>query len=194
LRREPGAGARLFFALWPDPGWCEQLLEAAQPLIAGGAGRSVAKSDLHVTLCFLGAVAEDVATRLPERAARIESAAFELLFDAFEYWPRSRILAASCSIVPVAASELARRLRSLALELGLQPDLKPLRPHITLLRAVTGWDARSAVAPAAALRLALTAGRFYLAQSHALGANTAEIAPMSRYTALACWPLRAAPA
>src|ERR1700722_12542328 len=116
LRREPGAGARLFFALWPDPGWCEQLLEAAQPLIAGGAGRSVAKSDLHVTLCFLGAVAEDVATRLPERAARIESAAFELLFDAFQDWPRSRILAASCSIVPVAASELARKLRALALE------------------------------------------------------------------------------
>jgi RNA 2',3'-cyclic 3'-phosphodiesterase len=183
---------RLFFALWPDPDWCEHLLEAAQPVIAGRTGRSVAKSDLHVTLCFLGATDERVAARLPERAAAIESAAFELVFDGFEYWPQARILAASCSSAPAAAGELARKLRALGLELGLQPDWKPLRPHITLLRRVSGWDARSGVMPTPALRLALTAARFYLAQSHELGADTGEIAPARRYTALGCWSLRAA--
>jgi len=172
---------RVFFALWPDPGWCEPLLDAAQPLLAGAAGRPLAQVDLHVTLCFVGAVDEPMVERLRERAASIESDGFELLFDAFEYWPRARILAATCSSAPAAADALASALRETALGLGLQPDL---------LRAA-GVQAASLLAePVPALRLALPVRRFYLAQSHELGADSAETAPPRRYAVLAGWPLR----
>ena len=181
---------RVFFALWPDPGWCEPLLDAAQPLLAGAAGRPLAHDDLHVTLCFVGAVDEPMVERLRERAASIESDGFELLFDAFEYWPRARILAATCSSAPAAADALASALRETALGLGLQPDLKPWRAHMTLLRAA-GVQAASLLAePVPALRLALPVRRFYLAQSHELGADSAETAPPRRYAVLAGWPLR----
>ena len=183
---------RLFFALWPDPGWCEALLDAAQPLLAGAAGSPLRQSDLHVTLCFLGAVDEPLVERLRERVASIESAAFELLFDAFEYWPRARILAATCSRAPAAAHELASTLRASALGLGLQLDLKPWRAHMTLLRAASAPAASLLAEQAPALRLTLPARGFYLAQSHELGADSAETAPRGRYTVLACWPLRAA--
>jgi RNA 2',3'-cyclic 3'-phosphodiesterase len=183
---------RLFFALWPDPGWCEALLDAAQPLLAGAAGSPLAQSDLHVTLCFLGAVDEPMVEPLRERAASIDSAAFELLFDAFEYWPRARILAATCSSAPAASNELASTLRASALGLGLQPDLKPWRAHMTLLRAASGQAQRLLAEPAPALRLTLPAPGFYLAQSHELAADSAETAQRRRYTVLARWPLRAA--
>jgi 2'-5' RNA ligase len=181
---------RLFFALWPEAGWYEPLLRAAQPLLAGAAGRPLAQVDLHVTLCFLGAVDEPAVAALCERAAGIESQGFELLFDAFEYWPRARILAATCSSAPAAANELASTLRSMALELGLQPDLKPWRAHMTLLRAAS-VQASLLAERAPALRLTLPARGFYLAQSHELGADSAETAQRRRYTVLGCWPLRA---
>lgn len=182
---------RLFFALWPDPGWCEPLLDAAQPLLAGAAGSPLGQFDLHVTLCFLGAVDEPMVEHLRECAATIESAAFELLFDAFEYWPRARILAATCSSAPAAANALASTLRAMALELGLQPDLKPWRAHMTLVRAASVQAASLLPERAPALRLTLPAPGFYLAQSHELGADSAETAQRRRYTVLACWPLRA---
>jgi 2'-5' RNA ligase len=183
---------RVFFALWPDPGWCDPLLDAAQSLLAGAAGSPLAQFDLHVTLCFLGALDEPAVERLRERAASVESAAFELLFDAFEYWPRGRILAATCSSAPAAAHELVSTLRAMALGLGLQPDLKPWHAHMTLVRAASAQTAFAPAARAPALRLTLPARGFYLAQSHELGADSAETAQRRRYTALACWPLRAA--
>jgi 2'-5' RNA ligase len=128
---------------------------------------------------------------LRECAATIESPAFELLFDAFEYWPRARILAATCSRAPAAANELASTLRAMALGLGLQPDLKPWRAHITLLRAASVQAASLLAERAPALRLTLPARGFYLAQSHELGADSAETDPTRRYAVLACWPLRA---
>jgi 2'-5' RNA ligase len=182
---------RLFFALWPEAGWYEPLLRAAQPLLAGAAGRPLAQLDLHVTLCFLGAVDEPAVAALSERAAGIESQGFELLFDAFEFWPRARILAATCSSAPASASELASTLRATALGLGLQPDLRPWRAHMTLLRAASAPAPVLLAQHAPALRLSLPARRFYLAQSHELGANCAETAPTRRYSVLAGWPLRA---
>ena len=167
------------------------MLDAAWPLLAGAAGRPVAQVDWHVTLCFVGAVDEPMLERLRERAASIESGAFELLFDAFEYWPRARILAATCSAAPAAAHALASALRDTALGLGLEPDLKPWRAHMTLLRAASAPSAQRLTEQASALHRALPARGFYLAQSHELGADSAETAPPRRYALLASWPLRA---
>src|SRR6202034_4414710 len=58
-RRGGGPGAalrRLFFALWPEVGWCSRLMQAAAPALAAAGGRALALADWHVTLCFLGAV------------------------------------------------------------------------------------------------------------------------------------------
>jgi 2'-5' RNA ligase len=179
----------VFFALWPDAGWCAQLLDAAAPLLRGQAQRALRAADLHVTLCFLGAVDEPRVMRLRERAGAIRAEAFELRFDAFEFWPRSRVLAARCADVPTAANELARALAELALELGLQPDRQALRPHVTLLRGVAPEDLPYSGECPLALHLPFSARHFDLAYSFAPASSIGAAQPACRYDRLASWPL-----
>jgi RNA 2',3'-cyclic 3'-phosphodiesterase len=182
---------RTFFALWPDASWRGQLLGAAQARIAGCAGRVLASVDLHVTLCFLGAIEESNMAALCQRAALLQAPEFELAFDALEYWPQSRVLAATGSQVPEAATTLACALRASARSLGLYPDEQPLRPHVTLVRAAQTPQRPPGHALALSPPLRFAARRFYLAQSHELEAATATAAQTGRYARLASWPLRA---
>ena len=184
------ATRRLFFALWPEADFIARLRAAARPLGPPG-GRAVADLDLHVTLCFLGAVAESTLPALCERAAALQLPPFELEFEAIEYWSRARVLAATSASLPAAAVALARALQALARTLGLGVDERPLRAHVTLLRGL----AASSVSAAGPLRLSppprLAASNFYLAQSQQLEATSAgSLAPPCRYSRLAAWPLR----
>jgi 2'-5' RNA ligase len=182
----------MFFALWPEPDWSGQLLTEARAAISQADGRAVASADLHVTLCFLGAVAEPVLAGLREHAAALRAADFELDFDALEYWPRSRVLAATSSRVPTALSELAGALCSGARALGLSPGEQPLRPHVTLVRGAAGRQQPPAPVLSLWPPLRLAARRFYLAQSHELEPATATAAQTARYARLESWPLSGA--
>ncbi len=178
---------RTFFALWPEPAWCERLLRAAQVPLSHGNGRAVANVDLHVTLCFLGAVGEPEIAALRARAAALRAVAFELEFDALEYWPRSRILALSSSRVPAAASELAGALRVSAAAVGIRVDGRALRPHVTLMRGMAAGSQPATLASFVPMRL--DAQRFYLAQSHELGGTSTTSPQPNRYARLDSWPL-----
>ena len=160
----------------------ERLLEAARAL-ALGAGMETAVADLHITLCFLGAVEEAVMPALTARAAAIQAAPFELEFDALAYWRQSRVLAATCSRPPAAAEALARELRAGARLIGLTPDERPLRPHVTLVRGLGG--ARAMARPPVSLSTAvpIAAQAFHLAQS-----ASGKVLP--RYQRLGCWRLQ----
>lgn len=183
------APRRLFFALWPDAATAERLRQAGRaPDLA--AGRVPALADLHVTLCFLGAVEASATTALCERAALIESAPFELEFDSLQYWSRSRVLAATCSRTPAVASALAAALAASARTIGLRPEERPLRPHVTLVRGLRE-------APEALRRpwplpapLRVAARSFYLAQSQELETVIAGDEAPPRYARLASWRLR----
>ena len=180
---------RLFFALWPEAHFISRLRSARQPL-ESTAGRAVVDPDLHVTLCFLGAVEESTLPALRVGAAALELPSFELEFAAIEYWSRSRVLVAASSASPPAALALTRSLQVLARTLALRVEERPLQLHMTLLRGL------AAAAPAVERSwplsppLRLAAAKFYLAQSQQLEATSAgDLAP-GRYTQLAAWPLR----
>jgi 2'-5' RNA ligase len=178
---------RLFFALWPDPATAARFEHAGG--FARASGRRPALADLHVTLCFLGAVDETAVPALAACAAAIDVAAFELEFDGLEYWRRSRVLAATCSRTPPAAHALAQALGAAARSVGLAPDERPLLPHVTLLRAL-GSAATGQPPPQPATTLRLAAQRFYLAQSQELPQTIAGGSAPTRYRRLAEWPLR----
>jgi RNA 2',3'-cyclic 3'-phosphodiesterase len=180
---------RVFFALWPDPEWQQGLLAVASGPVAACGGRPVAGIDLHVTLCFVGAASEADLPGLCECAAALQSAEFELEFDALEYWPRSRVLAVTSSQIPEAAAALAGALRSAACSLGLRPAEQPLRPHVTLVRAAAAVAGSPRRALAMSPPLRLLARRMYLAQSHELGDATATGSQAARYARIASWPL-----
>ena len=183
---------RLFFAIWPEGSWCSRLIEAAAPVVTAAGGRALAQVDLHVTLCFLGAVGEAELAALCIRAGQIEAASFELEFEGLELWREARILAATVVRVPPAALELAQALATAAREVGLAPDRKPWLPHLTLVRGVTAQRLPAELAGDAwpALQLKLRVARFYLAESQALGAQVCGASEGRRYATLASWPLR----
>lgn len=207
----PGARRRLFFALWVDESCRAALSEAAGGLLAELSGRPVAPADWHVTLCFLGAVEERLLAPLREQAALIEAPSFSLHFERAEHWYEARVLAALAE-PPAAALQLAAALRALARSLGLAPDDKPLRPHVTLARGVGAavWRGAGARAAHVPLNVDLRVAEFHLAESGArpagetiagraagvaAGAVAAAPAPhvatAARYVSLARWPLRA---
>jgi 2'-5' RNA ligase len=180
---------RLFFALWPERDFIARLRAAAHPLGLAG-GRSVADLDLHVTLCFLGAVEESSLPALCERAAALQLPPFELEFEAIEYWSRSRVLAATSATVPAAGMELVRALHAQARALGLRADEHPLRAHVTLLRGLAARAVPAAGPLPLSPPLRLAASNFYLAQSQQLEATSAGGLAPCRYARLGAWPLR----
>ena len=169
-----------------------RLIEAAAPQVRAAAGRALARVDLHVTLCFLGAVGEAPLAALCERAGQVHASAFELLLDRLELWREARILAAAATRVPPAGRALAEALAAAARELGLAPDVRPWRPHLTLVRGATVQRLPPELEGpgSAALQLALPATRFYLAQSQELGRQPESTVEARRYRTLASWPLR----
>jgi RNA 2',3'-cyclic 3'-phosphodiesterase len=156
--------------------------------VRAAGGRALAQLDLHVTLCFLGAVGEGSLAALCECAGQIQASSFELLFDRLELWREARILAATTARVPPAGSALAEALCTAARELGLAPDVRAWRPHLTLVRGTTA-GAASAGTASAALQLPLPVSRFYLAQSQELGRKPDGRVEPRRYSTLASWPL-----
>jgi nicotinamide-nucleotide amidase len=161
---------RVFFALWPDEQFGARLSAVAAELLGRLEGRHALPADWHVTVCFVGSVNEAALTALQAGAAAVTARSCALQFDGLEYWQQARVVAATASQVPAAAVELAQALRALARSLGLAPDEKPLRPHLTLMRGVSprAWhalyDARSRSLGA---QLDLISTAFYLAESRA---------------------------
>jgi 2'-5' RNA ligase len=186
-----GPRRRLFFALWLGDAERADLAEAAVGPLAGLAGRALAAADWHVTLCFLGAVEERLLAPLCAQAALIAAPPFTLRLVRLDYWHEARVIAALAAEAPAAAQQLASDLRALARSLGLAPDEKPLRPHVTLMRGAepAAWRPNAAQRRAP-LQLTLRATQFHLAESLTL--SPAAIGAVSgRYASLARWPLRA---
>lgn len=110
-------------------------------------GRPVPPGNLHVTLAFLGSIPERRLAELAEAARAAASGlamsadparqSLELAFDHIEYWRAAQLLCALAAEPPVAVSGLARRLQDGLTGRGFTPDLKPFRPHVTVVRKVS---------------------------------------------------------
>lgn len=125
---------RLFFALWPDHRQRERLRDVVGSVAKSVEGRVVDRRNWHVTLVFVGAFPEDRVPYLLERAQDIEVEPFRLNFDRLEYWPRPRVASLSAAMVPPELQSLVDSLNGVIQDLGLQPEDRNYRPHITVVR------------------------------------------------------------
>ncbi len=152
------ATRRLFFALWPDESMQLALVHAGRSVIASSGGREVPAQNLHLTLAFLGSVAETriaelgpIASRVAAatqlgatgvgepggaRAPALGGACLEVTLDRIEHWKKAQIVCATASHIPGPAAALADELKRELVACGFAPDLKPFRPHVTLARKV----------------------------------------------------------
>ncbi len=151
-----GDRPRCFVALTPDPGSRDVL--AGLP-VANGARRTP-RAQLHLTLAFLGPVeragTERLAQRLPQLAAYDAMPALDVTRIA--RWPstaHARLVVAELA-QPVEVMAMSARLTEVLRGLGLPPDSRAFRPHVTLARLPRDADPLAVepegATPAVALR------------------------------------------
>ncbi len=168
---------RFFFAAIPDRDTRRRLASVAHALDLAPPYSIVPHENLHLTLAFVGEQSETILPTLLTIGAAQRTRAFTLRFDAYEYWPGSKVVVAAVRDHPLALGHLWRGLRATLEqhELALAPQ--PLRPHVTLARKVS-----QAPVPQAMSAFDWSVRGFSLMQS-----TTAAARPI--YTVLDTWPL-----
>ena len=141
---------RLFFALWPTDAIRAQLAAKAQSHAA--LGRAIAAANLHVTVAFLGAVAEERLAEVVEIARSTQKLTFDgkfsLYLDRMEFWRRSSLVALTAAQVPPELLRIVDGLRTGLRQRGFQlHEHDTFRAHVTLVRDVVRGPAVAAVTP-----------------------------------------------
>ncbi len=131
-----GGRRRLFFALWPDETVRAQLA-ALQERLPQAQGRWVHPEDLHLTLQFLGSVEPGRQACIAEAARAVQGEPFELEIDRIDFWSKPRIAWAGPEAVPRPLKRLVRMLAKKLEPCGFEPERRPYKPHVTLVRKST---------------------------------------------------------
>ena len=132
----PAGSSRLFVALWPGPRSRGALVDARERWPWPPPAAPVPQERLHLTLHFLGAVPRERLDALGDALA-LPFRAFDLVFGRPELWPHG--IAVLCPHgTPEPLRQLHRDLAAALWRLGLPPEARPWRPHVTLARHATG--------------------------------------------------------
>lgn len=127
---------RLFIALWPDAHTRQALTALQADQRWPTSARPTAAPDLHVTLHFLGQVPQNrlapLLSALPDLSLTLD-----LSFDHLEVWP-NQVATLTLSSMPDALAGLHDTIGHSLRQLGLPPDSRPYRPHVTLARKAQG--------------------------------------------------------
>src|SRR6201982_3519095 len=125
---------RLFVAVdLPDS--MRQLLAALDPAFCGV--RWTELDQMHLTLGFFGDVPEDIELKLPEKLSAIGFGAFFLHVNgvgAFSSKGAPKIIWIGVGKAHPHLFQIHKRVQEAALAAGLEPELRPWHPHITIAR------------------------------------------------------------
>lgn len=168
---------RLFFALWPNDKLREQLHVLGQRSFSG-SGRPVKRENLHITLIFLGTVDDTRRACAENAAASVKTPPFRLELDKVGCWPRARVLWAGASREPAALLSLVQQLTACLEGCGFQPEERPYRAHVTLVRKVA-----RRVQPSSHSPIVWSTKDFHLVESRTCPEGV-------QYRVVASWPLR----
>lgn len=163
---------RLFFALWPDVDAAARLMRTAAALNLKSPGRLVDAKNYHVTLAFIGEVANHRLEVLQQIGASLRAPRCTLALDSLEFWPQSRVVVAAAREIPPVMLGLSMQLHEAT---GL--PRAHLRMHVTLARKVAQPPVMQAISP-----ILWRATCFSLVRSETNGVESA-------YTVVDTWPL-----
>ncbi len=131
---------RIFVAVFPPPEVREALFHAARDLPASKDFRLIGPEKLHLTLKFLGDVAEDDLSRVTRALGplRERHEPFEVSTSGFGAFPserRARILWAGLGEGSGTLRAVAQSIEDLLEPAGFEREQRPYVPHLTLGRA-----------------------------------------------------------
>lgn len=127
-----GPSTRLFLALWPDPAIRHALRERRDAWDWPRGAGPVHTDKLHMTLHFLG---EQPSARVAElqRGFAVPFTPFTLSIGMPKLWPHG-VAVLEPHEEPPELLALHANLSSALVALGLQPEARTYRPHVTLAR------------------------------------------------------------
>jgi 2'-5' RNA ligase len=137
---------RLFFALWPDDTVRAALADLGQSVAARAQGRAVPSARLHVTLAFLGEVADERESAVREAANAVRASRFQFAVDEVGSFPSARVAWAGLSKMPVELSTLQSSLAGELRDRGFTLEDRAFTAHVTLARRIAKNIAREPVA------------------------------------------------
>jgi 2'-5' RNA ligase len=152
---------RLFFALWPSADECAALAAWHPPLSELCGGRVMRTDTLHSTLLFLGEVEESRLEALRLATQETSGQSLELKLTAAHYWGHNHIAYAAPDATPPQLAELVQELESRLRKHHFRFDIRPYKPHVTLLRNAHWSDAALPPLPAVSWKF----NEFVLVQS-----------------------------
>ena len=130
--KEPGL--RLFFALWPPRRTAELLADWAAEAQRVTHGRTARAEAIHLTLAFLGEVAQERVAAAIRAARRVRGEPHALPIEEARLWTHHRIVWVGPTETPVALRSIAELLRRELAGEGFSLEHRPFAAHITLVR------------------------------------------------------------
>ncbi len=124
---------RLFLALWPDEKTREQLCDVANQLKNENI-KLVKKSNLHMTLEFLGEVSDKDRDELIQRLNDIKTEPFEIRLSRTGFWKKPQILYVGTTIIPKQLLTLVKSIKKCVKQQGLKTEDREYKPHVTIAR------------------------------------------------------------
>ena len=123
---------RLFVALWPQSEIRNRLVEIQTEFRLSELGRIVPPSKFHITLQFLGEVADAEIETKREFVRNLQFSPFSIQFDLVGSWPRNEVSWVGSSTPSPQLNDLVADIRA-----GLPvKKTRKFIPHITLARKV----------------------------------------------------------
>lgn len=165
---------RLFFALWPDDETRKQIDHVARHFKNQNI-KPVKKSNLHITLEFLGEVSAEDQEGLIEKINKLEFESFEINLTRIGWWRKPQILWIGTMHIPEELTRLVKSIKKCVKKQGLKTDKREYQPHVTIARKV-----KEVVIPNKALHIPWQVKSFVLVVS-----NTNESG--SEYTVIKEW-------
>jgi 2'-5' RNA ligase len=141
--------ARLFFALWPDAGARDALAKLALDVGAVAQGKPVPAAKIHLTLAFLGEVAQERGGALAQAAQSSRGRAFEVVLDRVGSFSKARAAWAAPSQVPEMLVAVQRQLEERLRAQGFRLEEREFRAHVTLARSTRAAVPLASIAPIA---------------------------------------------
>ena len=125
---------RLFFALWPPARTVAALAAWAKEAQVLTGGRLTRPESIHLTLAFLGEVAQDRVEDAMRAARSVRARKHALPIERAKVWTHNHVGWVGPQRTPPALVHLTNSLRENLLAEGFTIESRPFAAHVTLLR------------------------------------------------------------